>query len=355
MHNNLKERSIVHLAEGSFSLRHAKMSTGVIRYSNQKSVAVIDSTQAGKTVEEVTGIKSEIPVPIVASIEDAFQYNPNTLLIGITPTGGKIPQAWRQVIESAMDHGMDIISGMHEFLSNDPVYLEKSKQANIEIWDLRKPSPTIPVGGGLCRWAKSYICLTVGTDCAIGKMTVALEIQKEAIEQNLTTEFIPTGQTGIAIAGWGSPIDAIAGDFMAGAVEQDILSRDDADLILVEGQGALLHPGYSSVTLALLHGSCPDSLVLCHRIDRKEISKIRDIPIPSFRETIENYLVLAKPIKPTKIVAFAVNTAGHPEEEVLDYLKKVEDELQVPATDPVRYGSSEIVKAIKKHKLEIGK
>ena len=346
-------RRVVHLAEGKFSLRNSKMTTGVIRYSVHHSVAVIDSTQVGKTAQEVLGFGGDVPV--IASLQDSYKYKPEVLLIGITPPGGQLPDYMRPMILEAMSQGMDIWAGLHDFLSEDAELTAAAARHGVKIWDIRKPGKKLPVGGGLCRWSKSYISLMVGTDCALGKMTVALEIDRVAKARGTHSEFVATGQCGIAIAGWGSPIDAIPGDFMAGCVERDVMSVEGADMILVEGQGALMHPGFSSVTLALIHGSCPDSLIMCHQLTRKEISNIKGITIPSLTEVLKGYVEMARLIKPTTLVGVAINTSGVPDDEARAALKAAEAEMGVPATDVIRYGAEPLYDALMAHKKTIGK
>jgi uncharacterized NAD-dependent epimerase/dehydratase family protein len=351
---NIQSRRVVHLAEGNFALRSAKMSVGVIRYGIHESVAIIDSLQVGKTSQEIIGAGGDIPV--VASLDDALKYDPEVLLIGITPTGGVLPPEWRPLLLKAIDHGLEVHAGLHEFLNDDEEISAAAKAKGVRLWDIRRPAKNLPVGGGLARWAKSYVSLMVGTDCALGKMTVALEIDRAIKKRGLRSEFVATGQCGIAIAGWGSPIDAIAGDFMAGAVERDVMSVDGkTDIILVEGQGSLLHPGFSSVTLGLMHGACADGLILCHQCTRTEISKIKDVPIPSLTVVAQLYLELMKGIKPTEIVGVALNTVGLSDDEAKAAVDAASAELNVPATDCVRFGAEPLVDALEAHRAKIGK
>lgn len=342
----IEVKRIVHYAEGDFSLRRAKMSVGVIRYGIHESVAVIDSTQAGKTSQEVIGAGGDLP--LVASLEKGMEYQPEVLLIGITPVGGRLNDQLRAVILEAISRGLDVYAGLHDFLTHDPEITAAAADAGVRLKDLRKPAHDLPVGKGRCRHAKSKVVLTVGSDAATGKMTVALEVQRELIRRGVNAEFIATGQVGIAIAGWGSPIDAIAGDFIAGAVERDILAIDgQADVILVEGQGSLLHPGFSSVTLGLLHGACPDAIILNHQITRTEISNMEtSIPIPPLDQVAKLYLDIMAPIQPTKLIACTINSAGVDEAEARAYIETAENLLGVPTEDVVRFGSGRIADAI---------
>jgi uncharacterized NAD-dependent epimerase/dehydratase family protein len=346
-------KKLIHLAEGKFSLRNSKMTTGVLRYGYHTNLAVIDSTQAGKTAEQVIGFGGKVPV--VASLKEALAFGPEAMLIGITPPGGQLPDYMRKAILEAIEAGLDVYAGLHDFMEDDPEISAAAKAKGVKLWDIRRPGRKLPVGGGLARWSKSYISLMVGSDCAIGKMTVALEVDRCAQKRGIKTEFIATGQCGIAIAGWGSPIDAIPGDFMAGCVERDVMSVDgQADMILVEGQGSLLHPGFSSVTLALLHGSIPHSIILNHQLTRKEISNIKDVPIPSLTEVVRPYLDLASPFRRPHLVGISINTSGTSEEEALAAIAAAEKELGVPATDPIRFGPEKLVDALVAHKKLIG-
>lgn len=344
-----RPRKLVHLAEGNLSPRNAKTSNGVIRYGRHTTVAVIDSTNAGKTVDQCLG-GAGAGIPVVSSLAEAMAHEPDTLLIGIAPTGGVLPDTWRATICVALRAGLDVVSGLHSFLSDDAEFVAAAEQGGAAIWDVRRAEKELPVGGGLCRWAKSYIALMVGSDCAIGKMTVALEIDRDARARGVQSEFVATGQTGIMIAGWGSPIDALPGDFMAGAVERDILSVDGADMILVEGQGSLLHPGFSSVTLALLHGSCPDGLILCHDVSRTAVSKIREVPFPSLPQIVEDYVRLLAPMKHTELVGVSLNTSSLDEAAARAACEDAARECGVPATDPVRFGPAPLTDALIAHR-----
>ncbi|MCC5875486.1 MAG: DUF1611 domain-containing protein [Candidatus Sumerlaeia bacterium] len=352
-HLAIEKKRIVHLAEGKFNLRTSKMTTGVIRYGYHDSVAVIDSTKIGKTAEDVLGFGGDVPV--VGSLAEAMKFEPEALLIGITPPGGRLPEDMRTVIIEAIALGLDVYAGLHDFLNEDEEIASAAKDQGVMLWDLRKPPRSMPVGGGLTRWSKSYISLMVGSDAAIGKMTVALEIHNKARERGINSEFVATGQCGIAIAGWGSPIDAIPGDFMAGVVERDVLSCDGADMILVEGQGSLYHPGFSSVTLGLIHGACPHSLILCHQSSRTEISNIRDRPIPPLNEVADHYLAFVHSFRPEcRVVGVSLNTSGTSNEEARAAVEEAEALLGVPATDPIRFGPDKLVDALENHRRELG-
>ncbi len=352
-----KERRFVHLVEGCANPRNAKTSRGVLLYSRFPSVGLIDSTTVGKTAQELFGAGGDIPSKATLKEFLNSDANPNTLVVGITPVGGRLPQEMRSVIVEALENGLDVWSGLHVFLSNDPQLRELAERNHVKIWDVRKPPSEMPVGAGLCLDAKSYIALFVGTDCALGKMTAALELQKSFHEETAyKAEFVATGQTGMMISGWGHPVDAIPGDFMAGVVEEDCMAVDgECDFILVEGQGSLLHPGFSSVTLGLMHGAMPDGMILCHQPSRTHISKRERFKIPSLKIVAELYLAMQRELKPSKIVGCCLNTYGMPEADALDAIKLAEDELQVPTTDCYRFSNTDVLKALEAHRKEIGK
>ncbi|MBI5153841.1 DUF1611 domain-containing protein [Candidatus Poribacteria bacterium] len=253
----------------------------------------------------------------------------------------------RRTVLEAIEGGLEVWSGLHEFLADDPEFAAAARAAGIRIWDVRRPPREMPVGSGFCANAKSHICLFVGSDCAIGKMTAALELQREFHRRGRRAEFVATGQTGIMISGWGHPIDAIPGDFMAGCVEKDCLSVDgQCDFILVEGQGSLYHPGFSSVTLALMHGAMPGTMILCHQPGRTRISKREHIPIPPLRDIAAYYEQVMAPLRPSRVVGIALNTWGMEESAARAACDSAAAETGLPATDPSRFGCAALAEAL---------
>ena len=349
-------RRIVHLVEGKASPRTAKTSRGVLLYSDFESIGLIDSTNVGKTAQELFGCGGDIPAKATLGEFLEGDAPANTLIIGVTPVGGQLPEDMKKVVVEAIEHGMDIWSGLHVFLNDDPFLKELANRHGALIWDVRKPEKDLPVGHGHCLDAQSYICLFVGTDCALGKMTAALELRNHMKEKKISTEFVATGQTGMMISGWGHPVDAIPGDFMTGVVEEDCMSVDGkCEFIMVEGQGSLLHPGFSPVTLGLMHGSMPDGMILCHQPSRTRISNRERFEIPSLKTVADLYLEIQKPLKPSHIVGVCMNTYGMPEDAALAACKAAEDELQVPATDPCRFDTDALIQALVDHKKQLGK
>jgi uncharacterized NAD-dependent epimerase/dehydratase family protein len=341
---NPKAHKIAILAEGSFGILESKTATVLVRYHTENVVAVIDSTKAGKDVSDVIEIGRGIPV--VSSLAEAMQFNPTMLAIGIAPPGGALPQEWRTILHDAIRSGLHLMSGLHRFLSDDPELVDLAKRHNVILWDARKPPEGLPVATCKADEVDATIVLTVGSDCRVGKMLSGIEVTNALRKRGVNAEFCPTGQNGIMVWGWGIAIDAVVSDFTAGAAEQIVLEgAKNHDLLIVEGQGSLVHPGYSGVTLSLLHGSMPDAMIFCHQPSRKIVARYT-IPLPSLTEMIQQYEMLAKPIKPAKVIGLALNCFDLTEAEALKAIADAEQETGLPATDVVRFGSDKLVEAI---------
>ncbi len=333
-------------AQGEFGKGHSKTAEGVIRYARNPIAAVIDKSEAGNSVKSAVGI--ECPAPIVASIEDALQHKPDALLLGTAWTGGHMPESWREDIITALENGLDVVNGLHDFLSDDPKIVAVAQEHKKLLLDVRRPPDNIPVAAGLARHVKAFTVLTVGTDCNVGKMTTSLELWKEAKNRGIRAEFIATGQTGIMIAGGsGIAIDRVIGDFMAGAVEQMVVeAAQDHDLILVEGQGSLAHPGFSGVTLALMHGSAPKAMILCHKATKKWICDLEDFPLPELTQLIKMSEAIVDYVSPAKVIGVAINTVGLTDNEAKAVIERARKETGLPCTDPVRFSVAQLVDAI---------
>ena len=331
------ERRYAILAEGHFSDRHAKTAHGLIRYGKNEVVAVIDSALAGRTVRDVMPELGR-DAPIVGSLEEVLERSPTSILVGLAPAGGRLPEEWMDALRGAADAGLEIVSGLHQRLG--------AEFPGKKVWDVREPPQDIPLFSGAGFGVEPKVALTVGTDTAIGKMTAALEIERSASEAGVGAEFVATGQTGIIIAGWGICVDAVISDFVAGASEQLVLetARRGPDLILVEGQGSLGHPAYSGVTLGLLHGCCPDCLILCAAAPDEEV--FAGVPRPSPARAARLYEEVAALVKPAPVVAVSVNTRGLEEAEAEEFVARVADETGVPAADLFRTSAAPILGAI---------
>jgi len=336
----LRPRRLLVLAEGhSGDPHHGKTARGVLRYRREDVVAVLDS-QAEATEHE--------GLPLVHTVAEALPLEPTAALVGVATAGGRFPPAWRELLRECICAGLDIENGLHEFLTRDEEMAALARDHGVELRDLRRPPDglNVPTGENLTHGARSI--LMVGSDCAIGKMTVALELDREAQARGIRSEFVPTGQTGIAIAGWGISIDAVVADFIAGASEQLVVEavRRGGELLLVEGQGSLLHPAYSGVTLGLIHGSAPHGYVLCHKADERYVDGDDRYPIPPLSELVALHEQISLLARPAKVLAVALNTRDQTEEEAREAIAAAEAESRLPADDPVRFGAGKLLEAV---------
>ncbi len=339
-----RKRRIVILSEGYFGDLEAKTASGLIMYKPGEVMAVIDSTQAGKTSQEILGFGGDIPV--VGNLTDSLKYSPNALLIGIAPRGGKLPTEWRDVIRQALNNGLDVINGLHDLLNHDPEFSSLADSKGAKIHDLREASKYNAVAIGDPSLIKATVILTVGTDCKSGKKITAIEMVREAKKHGWNPCFVPTGQSGIAIFGEGVPIDSIIGDFMSGAIEGFLIEKSKTyDLLCVEGQGTIVHPGYSGVSLALLHGSLPDGMILCHYPGRERIKSYR-IKIPPLAEMIKLHEDMARPVKPCRVIGISLNTQGLSEEQAKREIAETEQKTGLLTIDPVRLGCEKMIRKL---------
>jgi len=340
------DRRLVILAEGNFGFHHGKTAMGVIRFGSDRVVAVIDSTQAGRNVREWLGDSGRFDIPIVASLNDALGFLPraNALLIGIAPTGGKLPDSWRAMILAGIRSGLDILSGLHTFLGDDPEFVAAARAAGVRLVDYRRPPERSETAVGRRHLPGKRVILTVGTDCAIGKMSVALELRRAAQAAGRSAAFVPTGQTGQMIEGWGVAVDRLVADFLQGTTEWLVEEGERrGDWVLVEGQGSLDHPAYSSVTLGLIHGATPHAMVMVHKpgmadhdFDHLPDARFPIAPLPGFIALHEQVAGL---VAPSRVVAVALNTSLiHDEAEARRIIEATGAETGLPCDDPVRFG-----------------
>jgi uncharacterized NAD-dependent epimerase/dehydratase family protein len=320
-----------------------------MRYAESPTVAVIDSTRAGTTAgHHVPGLASDVPV--VGALADALPFEPTTLLVGVAPSGGKLPDAYRRAILDALHNGLDVESGLHDFLGDDPEFDAAARLAGREIHDLRRAPHGLNVPTGANLAVPTHTVLTVGSDCALGKMTVCLELDAEAKRRGLPSVFVPTGQTGIAIAGWGIAVDEVISDFVAGAAERLVVEGHerggDGAILWIEGQGSLNHPFYSGVTLGLLHGSAPHALVFVHEPGRETIDGDPRYRIPPLLDLIDDQVRMARRVRPAAVVAVALKTNKLDEAAARAAIAEVERETALVADDPVRFGSGRLLDAV---------
>ncbi|WP_428388653.1 DUF1611 domain-containing protein [Mucisphaera sp.] len=341
---------IVVLTEGHSSVFYAKTAYSVIRYRRKEVMALLDSTQAGKTSGELLGVGGDLPV--IAGLTEVPEAD--TLVIGIGVHGGKFPETMRRHVLEAAERGMTIISGMHDFLSDDPDIAAAAEHSGARLWDVRKNHEhDVAEGKGLDETC--YRMLTVGQDCSVGKMIVSIEIANELKKRGEDAKFVATGQTGIMVEGDGTPIDTVVADFINGAAEKLVLRNQHHDILCVEGQGSILHPSYSSVTLGLLHGCRPDGLILCYEAGRQTIKGLDHLTLKDLKTYRRLYEDLATELHPCTVIGVGMNSRQLNDDQVADERKRVEDELQLPVCDVVRDGPGVLVDSVLEHKAAVGK
>ena len=318
---------------------YGKTLRGVMRYRRESVVAILDTQRVGER---------EDGVAIVGSVEDALPLGSDTALVGVATQGGRFPGDWQELLKSCVLAGLDLENGLHVRLRDVPGLADLAAQRGVRLRDLREPPHDLSTATGENLEVDATIVLTVGSDCAIGKMTVSCELDLEARNRGLRSVFVPTGQTGIAIAGWGIAVDAVVSDFLAGAAELLVVEGGRrGDLLWVEGQGAILHPIYSGVTLGLIHGSAPHLYVLCHEVGRTVVEgDATESPIPSLAELVDLHERMSLRRRPAKVAAVALNTASVGEREARAAIAAAEEETGLPADDPVRFGAGKLLDAV---------
>jgi D-glutamate N-acetyltransferase len=341
-------RRYVVLAEGCFD-EDAKTATGVMRYAESPTLAVIDSTRAGSAAaDHVPGLEADVPV--VADVDAAMHLRPDTLLVGVAPAGGKLPPPFRRAILRAVELGLDVESGLHDFLADDPELAGAAARAGVELRDLRRVDVALDVPTGANLTTPAHVVLTVGSDCALGKMTVCLELDREARRRGLPSVFVPTGQTGIAIAGWGIAVDQVVSDFVAGAAERLVVEGHarggDGAVLWIEGQGSLNHPYYSGVTLGLMHGSAPHAMVFVHEPGRELIDGDPRYPIAPLPQLIDDQVRMARHVRAAPVVAVSLKTNRMDEDAAREAIAQAERDTGLVADDPVRFGAGRILDAV---------
>jgi len=331
------------LCPSAFDYILNKTGNMLIRYRPQDVCCVIDPDKAGHTAQDVLGFGGEIPV--VSNFKEARNYSPNALMIGSAPQGGYINKDYRREITAAIHYGCDIYSGMHQFLNDDPELAPLAREKAITINDFRRPPdpPHFPKGSWINRKVK--VLLIVGTDCDTGKMTTGWEITERLKKRGRDVRFVGTGQTGIMLGGYGVPVDAVVGDFMAGEIEYAIDEiGDQVDLVIVEGQGSLTNMYYAGVTLGLMHGAMPDYLVMTDEPGREiDVSNNR---MASIGDVMELHLSLMKNFKQSQFLGINLLTLKMAEDLALNEIKNLEKKHKLPVTDLVRFGDRELIDRI---------
>lgn len=361
---NYRNKTFLILTEGCFGVLKSKTAVGLLRYGKNKIAGILDSEHAGKTTrtfekEYNTRLSSKLnpEVPFFASLEEGMQAGANTLVVGVAPRGGGLPDSWVMIIEKALQNGMHIISGLHDFLSENKAFASIAESSGSSIWDLRKHDLDFVVAQRRTCDMKKPIILTVGADCNVGKMTLCteyLQYLQDKFERGTLTlrpKFVPTGQTGMLIEGRGVGLDRLPGDFIAGAVEREILSvQNQGDFFFVEGQGSLWHCGYSAVTYGLIHGTAPSAMIYVDQPSRKFIRDESGIQTPEPAEAIRFYEQVASIVRPgAKVIAVALNCFDLSEDESHKAIEDYKNKTGLPVTDPVKFGCEPLFQATLDH------
>ena len=347
-----ESRRLLILTEGHFTVHDAKTAMGVIRYGRDEIVALLDSAMAGRNLAEVL---PGFDIPFIATLAEAMDrpVPPDSLLIGIAPTGGRLPDSWRVVILEAIGAGLDIHSGLHQFLGDDPEFASAAAAAGTRLIDYRRSPDRMETSVGRRHLPGKRVILTVGTDCAIGKMSVALEMVASARRDGASAVMVPTGQTGMMIEGWGVAVDRVISDFTNGTVEWLVEQGESrGDWVFVEGQGSIDHPAYSAVTMGLIHGATPHAMILVHKpgLTEHDFTHLPEasFPIAELGPFIELHERIAGLVAPSRVVAIALNTMLYPDDaEARRVIDEIAAETGLPADDPVRFGADRLWAAVR--------
>lgn len=346
----LRNKRVVVFAEGCFGPVTSKVATSYLRYRHADCVAVIDSRLAGQDVGDVLGYGKGIP--LVEHLEAALRLKPEILLIGVGLHSNALPTPWRSQIALALKNGMDVVSGLHFRIADDPEFSRLAQASGSRIWDTKEPPQALATNAAKLDELDAYIVHTVGSDCRVGKKTTAIEITETARRRGHNAGFVATGQSGIYISGTGVAVDAVPGDFIAGVTEAMVIeSAEEHDWVVVEGQGSISHPAYSGVTLGLLHGAMPQGLVLCHEADLKHHKGWAHAPLRPLNELIATYEQLASYLRPAKVVGISVHCGQLSAEQAAEVVQRIEKETGLPTTDVIRFGADKLVDALAAHRL----
>ena len=310
----------------------AKTATGIAYWRPDRCVAQV----------VLPGCSADLGLPSL-SPQGAASAGARLLVVGVAAFGGRISATWLPTLVGALEAGLDLAAGLHQQLADVPVLAEAARRLGRRLFDVRQPEPgQSPIASGVRR--AGLRLLTVGTDCAVGKMFTSLAIEAELHRRGLAATFRASGQTGILISGSGVSVDAVVSDFVAGAAELLSPPNRPEHWDVIEGQGSLHHPAYGGVTLGLIHGSQPDALVLCHSIDRARVDGYENYPTPSFEAAIAANESAARLTNPgARVVGICVNTSGASEQRARGYLAAVEAAQRMPCCDPVRTGVAPLV------------
>ncbi len=332
--------------EGSLDDDYGKMGISAMRYLENEIVCVIDSTHSGKVVPEVSPIIKK-DILIVDSLEEAKSMGAKVLIMGVLTSGGVLPDHWEEMIIKALKLELSLVNGLHVNL-NDKYSSYIIDKENQWIWDTRTPQFIPKIGSGEAMKLNNKRVLMIGTDMAAGKMTAGLELYSYLKKKGIKTGFVATGQVGITVTGKGIPLDAYKLDYACGAVQHAVMQEKDKDVIIVEGQGSILHPG-STATLPLMRGTCPTHMILCHLAHKNTLRSPDWVKVPNLLSFIKLNEELANVLGTyanSKVVGVSLNTSRLDEEEAKYYIEKVEKETGLPAADVIRFGGEKVFNEI---------
>ncbi len=341
----LAGRRLLLLADGCFTTVDAKTAACIAMYRPHDVVAVLDHTRAGMTVRDAIGFGGEAPV--VAALDEALALKPEVAIVGTAPSGGELDGGTRAQIARCLEAGLDVASGMHAFLCDDEELVRIASSKGVRLWDVRRVPEIRLVSNGKGCTTGAKVVLTVGTDCNVGKMTVAIELDRAACAGGVRSTWAATGQTGIMLRGRGVPVDRVVSDFIGGAA-QALVDREghDADLVFVEGQGSVTHPGYAGVTLGLMYGVMPDAMVLVHTAGRERYKRF-EAAIPPLQEVVALYESLMRPYKRSRVAALALNTSHLSDQDARRAIAAARETTGLPADDVVRFGAEPLWSAVR--------
>jgi uncharacterized NAD-dependent epimerase/dehydratase family protein len=281
------------------------------------------------------------------SLAEGRARGAQTLVLGIANPGGSMDGALIEDALAGIALGMNVAAGLHHRLRDVPELVAAARDAGVTLYDVRDAPADLPVGSGVKRPGNRL--LTVGTDCSVGKMYTTIALQRAMVARGHAADFRATGQTGILIAGSGIAIDAVVADFISGAVEMLSPARDDGGWDVIEGQGSLFHPSFAGVSTGLLHGAQPDAMVLCHEAGRPHMRGLPHYPLVDLAECIEANLRVARLTNPAvRMVGVCINTQRLDEDAALALCADTAARLNLPCSDPVRFGVDPIVEELER-------
>jgi uncharacterized NAD-dependent epimerase/dehydratase family protein len=336
-----KYKRIVVLTEGESQSEHVKTARGLLHYRSKDILAVLDSECEGHVCKDVFGVGGD--TPIVGSLDDTPVAD--ALFVGIAPAGGCLPNSWHPIIATALSYGMDVVSGLHDFVSDLPEFQQLARHYSANIIDVRRSKRNVLARHATFRPGNLRIH-TVGQDCCVGKMVVAVEVERRLQQMGHDAKFVATGQTGIMIGGHGVAVDAITSDFVNGAVEELVLALEHHDTLLIEGQGSLAHPSCSGVTLGLLHGCAPHGLIMCYAPGRSTVGDLPFVPLQPLPKLIRLYEDIASTRYPCKVIGIAINAYGLTHEEAMRERNRIQLQTGLPVCDVRKDSADVLAKAI---------